>query len=37
MRKSFDRRLVWGAATATAAVLAALTAPTAGYAQQRAT
>jgi iron complex outermembrane recepter protein len=37
MRKSFDRRLVWGAATATAAVLAALTAPTAGYAQQRGT
>ncbi len=36
MRKSFDRRLVWGA-TATAAVLAALTAPTAGYAQARAT
>lgn len=36
MRKSFDRRLVWGSTTA-AAVLAALIAPTAGYAQARTT
>ncbi|MDG2528010.1 TonB-dependent receptor domain-containing protein [Caulobacter endophyticus] len=36
MRKSFDRRLVWGSTT-TAAVLATLIAPSAGYAQARTT
>ncbi|PLR21843.1 TonB-dependent receptor [Caulobacter zeae] len=35
MRKSFDRRLVWGSTTAV--VLAALIAPSAGYAQARTT